>query len=310
MANKQIPALPPLDEAPADDDRFAMRDTSSGSDKSLRVDRFLERSGEQVSEHAAQEGGIHGIPEGERALHTADLGPAPDNVPDVSTLKNGIDAPRISGAPDIRQFIGKDIGVDAASQYSREESEFLLLCDFVNIGDHRSACSVDIVSGTLQPSGLNRGLMSLSLQFSGKSPSRLISNIINAGFVPDDFLSRLKIVSLTFNGTGFLALQVSDRENLDGRSDMLVTGAAYGISALQAAEQDDIFKWLRAEDVEDVSVIADESSAFCGSDVAGRNWIGRPGDSIGNNASLHISSGSLGDTVEVMIDGDGNVVEA
>ena len=41
---KQIPALPPLDEAPADDDRFAIRDTSSGSDKSLRVDRFLERA--------------------------------------------------------------------------------------------------------------------------------------------------------------------------------------------------------------------------------------------------------------------------
>ena len=74
MANKQIPALPPLDEAPADDDRFVLRDTSSGSDKSLRVDRFLERSGEQVSEHAEEQGGVHGIPEGERALHTGTNG--------------------------------------------------------------------------------------------------------------------------------------------------------------------------------------------------------------------------------------------
>jgi hypothetical protein len=53
MASKQIPTLPPLDEAPADDDRFALRDTSSGSDKSLRVARLLERSQEQVAAHAA-----------------------------------------------------------------------------------------------------------------------------------------------------------------------------------------------------------------------------------------------------------------
>ena len=47
MANKQIPALPPLDEAPADDDRFVVRDTSSGSDKSLRVDRLDDRANER-----------------------------------------------------------------------------------------------------------------------------------------------------------------------------------------------------------------------------------------------------------------------
>ena len=63
MANKQIPTLPPLNEAPADDDRFVGRYISSGSDKSLRVDRFLERSAEQVSEHSEEQGGIHDIPE-------------------------------------------------------------------------------------------------------------------------------------------------------------------------------------------------------------------------------------------------------
>ena len=47
MANKQIPALPPLDESPADDDRLAIRDTSSGSDKSLRVDRLDDRVNER-----------------------------------------------------------------------------------------------------------------------------------------------------------------------------------------------------------------------------------------------------------------------
>lgn len=47
MANKQIPALPPLDEAPADDDRLAIRDTSSGSDKSLRLDRLDDRVNER-----------------------------------------------------------------------------------------------------------------------------------------------------------------------------------------------------------------------------------------------------------------------
>ena len=95
MDKKQIPALPPLDEAPADDDRFVVRDTSSGSDKSLRVDRMLERSADQVSEHSNEEGGIHGIPEGERALHTADIGTT------KGTVAAGDDSRFLTGVNDI-----------------------------------------------------------------------------------------------------------------------------------------------------------------------------------------------------------------
>ena len=56
MANKQIPGLPPLNEAPADDDRFVVRDTSSGSDKSLRADRLLGRRMGEVSFGDSSEG--------------------------------------------------------------------------------------------------------------------------------------------------------------------------------------------------------------------------------------------------------------
>ena len=49
MPTKQIPALPPLNEAPQDDDRLVLRDTSSGSDRSLRVDRLLERSDDRYA---------------------------------------------------------------------------------------------------------------------------------------------------------------------------------------------------------------------------------------------------------------------
>ena len=69
---KQIPALPEATTA-ADDDFFIKRDTQSGTDEKLAISLLLTRSGEQVDAHSGEEGGIHGIPEGERALHTADI---------------------------------------------------------------------------------------------------------------------------------------------------------------------------------------------------------------------------------------------
>ena len=68
---KQIPALPEATTA-ADDDFFIKRDTQSGTDEKLAISLLLTRSGEQVDAHAEEQGGIHGIPEGERALHTGD----------------------------------------------------------------------------------------------------------------------------------------------------------------------------------------------------------------------------------------------
>ena len=70
---KQIPALPEATTA-ADDDFFIKRDTQSGTDEKLAISLLLTRSGEQVDAHAEEQGGIHGIPEGERALHTGTNG--------------------------------------------------------------------------------------------------------------------------------------------------------------------------------------------------------------------------------------------
>ena len=125
MPTKQIPALPPLDEAPADDDRFVLRDTSSGSDKSLRVDRLLERTQEQADAtetaansytdaHSAETGGIHGIPEGERALHTGTSG---GGTPIGGYVTAQTD---LAGAeePDPNTHIKLEAGLTGAGQYN------------------------------------------------------------------------------------------------------------------------------------------------------------------------------------------------
>ena len=133
MANKQIPGLPPLDEAPADDDRFVVRDTSSGSDKSLRVDRMLDRSADQVDAHAEEQGGIHGIPEGERALHTGDDSDALSDIPEGErALHTGTDGggtpiggyvtvqTDLTGAeePDPATYIKLEAGLTGGGQYN------------------------------------------------------------------------------------------------------------------------------------------------------------------------------------------------
>ena len=103
---KQIPALPPLNEAPADDDRFVLRDTSTATDVSLRVDRLLERSAEQVDtgvgDHAAETGGVHGIPEGERALHTG------DGVGVDANVWNFTEMPEVDGNPIVARGSNSD----------------------------------------------------------------------------------------------------------------------------------------------------------------------------------------------------------
>ena len=170
MANKQIPALPPLDEAPADDDRFVLRDTSSGSDKSLRVDRFLERSGEQVSEHATETGGIHGIPEDERALHTGDDSDALSDIPEGERAINSEELlSSVSEAADIDEavsFVGKgaivESGSNANGHYVRWENGEQVCWASIAIGDF-----IDVGSGTSR----SIEVASLPASFSGNSAS-------------------------------------------------------------------------------------------------------------------------------------------
>ena len=90
---KQIPALPEATTA-ADDDFFIKRDTQSGTDEKLAISLLLTRSGEQVSEHSNEEGGVHGIPVGERALHTEDSDPSlvyrQDNILGAVSQSSGL----------------------------------------------------------------------------------------------------------------------------------------------------------------------------------------------------------------------------
>lgn len=69
---KQIPALPAATEA-NDGDFLIKRDVGSGTDERLSVQLFREEVVDPVVDvHAAETGEVHGIPEGERALHTGD----------------------------------------------------------------------------------------------------------------------------------------------------------------------------------------------------------------------------------------------
>lgn len=70
---KQIPALPEATTF-ANEDFLIKRDTQSGTDEKLSVSLLLNSTGEQVNDHATETGGVHGVPEGERALHTGTNG--------------------------------------------------------------------------------------------------------------------------------------------------------------------------------------------------------------------------------------------
>lgn len=105
---KQIPALPEATTA-ADGDFFIKRDTQSGTDEKLAISLLLTRSGEQVDAHAAEEGDVHGIPVGERALHSADgvNGFYKADSTKVAWMKTGNGAAETN--QDLTVFVGGDV---------------------------------------------------------------------------------------------------------------------------------------------------------------------------------------------------------